>query len=97
MSGVEISLAGKVALVTGGGSGIGRAISILFARAGADVAIVDIVKERATSVADEVAALGRRSFAIEADIALKASCEEMVQDDSLEAVFVATPRSKKKR
>ena len=60
---------GKVALVTGGGQGIGRAIALRLAGDGADVAIADLDLERAKEVADEVRALGRRSSAVAADVA----------------------------
>jgi|SRR5579863_2548141 len=52
------SLAGKKAVITGGGSGIGRAISLLFARQGADVHIIEISEEQAKLVAEEIRACG---------------------------------------
>ncbi|SEM38828.1 NAD(P)-dependent dehydrogenase, short-chain alcohol dehydrogenase family [bacterium A37T11] len=51
-------LTGKTAIVTGGGSGIGKAISLLFAKQGAHVHIVDLNKEGAQPVADEIIAAG---------------------------------------
>ena len=53
-------LAGKVAVVTGGGDGIGGAISRLFASHGARVEIAEIDRERATRIADEIEAAGGR-------------------------------------
>lgn len=53
-----LSLQNKTAVITGGGSGIGRAVALLFARQGAAVHIVDIGEETARSVADEIAAAG---------------------------------------
>ena len=61
-------LAGKVAVVTGGGSGIGRGIVLAMAREGADVAIPDIQVSNADRVAAEVKALGRRALAIKTDV-----------------------------
>ena len=52
-------LAGKVAVVTGGGSGIGRGIVLAMAREGADIAIPDIQVLNAEKVAEEVKGLGR--------------------------------------
>jgi 2-deoxy-D-gluconate 3-dehydrogenase len=58
----------KVALVVGGGQGMGESITLLLARAGCDVAVLDIAPERAEGVAGAVRALGRRSAAITADV-----------------------------
>lgn len=63
-----MSIEGKVALVTGSGQGIGRAIALRLARDGADVAIVDMNEEKMQAVADEVRALGRKSTAFKADV-----------------------------
>jgi len=52
------SLQGKKAVITGGGSGIGRAISTLFAKQGADVHIVDISEENTREAFEEIAAVG---------------------------------------
>jgi len=59
---------GKIALVTGGARGIGRAIALRFARDGADVAVADQNLEGARSVAAEIEALGRKSQAIGVDV-----------------------------
>ncbi len=71
---------GKVALVTGGGSGIGRAGAIRFAQEGADVAVVDRFGDRAQAVADEIKVLGRRTLAITADVSIQADAERMVRE-----------------
>lgn len=62
------SLGGKMAVVTGGARGIGQAIALAFARAGADVAVLDLRKEDAERTAAQIRDLGRRGFAIAADV-----------------------------
>ncbi|HET8771108.1 MAG TPA: acetoin reductase [Gemmatimonadaceae bacterium] len=58
----------KVALVTGGGQGIGRSIALRLAKDGADVAIADLDEKKATAVADEIRALGRKSAVAITDV-----------------------------
>lgn len=60
-------LEGKKALVVGGGSGIGRATSLLLANVGADVAVTDLDPERAEAVRAEVAAIGVKAAAVSGD------------------------------
>ena len=62
------SLDGKIAIITGGGRGIGAACARTFAAAGADVAISSRTAEQLEVVADEVRALGRRAFVFPADV-----------------------------
>lgn len=59
---------GKVALVTGGGRGIGREIALVLAREGADIAIWDVNQADAQKTADEIAALGRKALADQVDV-----------------------------
>ncbi len=61
-------LEGKVAVVTGGGTGIGRATCIQFAKEGADVVVVSNVADQAEAVAAEVRALGREGLAYTVDV-----------------------------
>lgn len=63
-----MSIDGKVALVTGGGQGIGRAIALRLAQDGADVGIADLNEEAANTVAEEIRALGRRSVVTRTDV-----------------------------
>jgi meso-butanediol dehydrogenase/(S,S)-butanediol dehydrogenase/diacetyl reductase len=61
-------LAGRTAIVTGAGRGIGRTMAMRLAREGADVAIVDINQESADEAANEIRSLGRRSMALSVDM-----------------------------
>lgn len=76
----RIRLDGQAAFVTGAGGGIGRAIAIRLAEAGADVAIFDIIPERAEEAAERVRDLGRRALPITGDVmdagALNAGIED---------------------
>jgi 3-oxoacyl-[acyl-carrier protein] reductase len=78
------SLEGKTAIVTGGGTGIGKSIAIEFARAGADVALCSRKLEHLEPVVKTVRDLGKRSFAVAVDVRqedqVKAMVERVVQE-----------------
>ena len=81
MNGLNLSLAGKVAMITGGRRGIGKAIALGFAQAGADIAVCDRVTEDRLlmSVAEEIQKMGRRSLAIQADTSKRSDVENMAE------------------
>ncbi len=73
-------LDGKVALITGSGSGIGRATAILFAAEGAKLSIVDWADDSAQRVASEIAKAGGAAISIRADVSKAADAERMVAE-----------------
>jgi NAD(P)-dependent dehydrogenase (short-subunit alcohol dehydrogenase family) len=72
---IAIDLSGEVALVTGGGSGIGEAIATKLARAGAAVAVADLSQESAARVAGAIRASGGKALPVRMDIGDPASIE----------------------
>lgn len=71
-------LADKVAVVTGAGRGIGRAVALAYARMGADVACVSRTEENSAKAAAEVEALGRRAWAVAVDVSDTAAVDTAV-------------------
>jgi len=71
-------LANRVALVTGGGQGIGRAVALRFAGEGAKVVVIDIVAESARAVADEIKAAGGEAMAATCDVTRRDQIDALV-------------------
>lgn len=77
---MDLGLTGRVALITGGGRGIGAAIARELAREGCDVALVDLdAFEAAEAVARDIRDSGRRALALRADVTSLAAAEASVQ------------------
>jgi len=74
-----MKLDGKVAIVTGGGSGIGRATALSFAGEGANLVIADKDLSSAEKVSDEVKSLGRQALAMQIDVANRVQVNQMVE------------------
>ncbi|KAI5633991.1 enoyl-(Acyl carrier protein) reductase domain-containing protein [Phthorimaea operculella] len=75
-----MSFENKVVLVTGAGSGIGEATAILFAKKGANVAMVDKNEERLDTVASRVATIGKKPCVIYADVTKDDDVERIIKD-----------------
>jgi NAD(P)-dependent dehydrogenase (short-subunit alcohol dehydrogenase family) len=74
-----MDVAGKVAVVTGGASGIGRATALALAHAGADVVVADINDERLSEAQAEIVALGQRALAVHCDVSVDADLERLAR------------------
>ncbi len=74
-----MNLKNKIAIVTGAGQGIGKAIALRLANAGADVAIMDLNLSSAEVVAQEIEKLGREALPIQADVSLSAEVNDAIQ------------------
>jgi NAD(P)-dependent dehydrogenase (short-subunit alcohol dehydrogenase family) len=72
-------LIGKVAAITGAGRGIGAAIALGFADAGADIVVADVDNQRAEETAHKLATLGRRTLAVKTDVGVSAEVSRMFQ------------------
>lgn len=78
LSGGRNTLTGKVALVTGAASGIGRATALLFAREGAAVVIADVNQHDGEGVAEEIIGNGGHAFFEHADVTQSADCRRVI-------------------
>jgi hypothetical protein len=73
-------LQGKVAIVTGATSGIGRASAVLFAAEGAQVVVVGRNEKRGEATVDRIAQAGGQAFFVRADVSIRADCERVIAE-----------------
>lgn len=78
MSDLKVDLTGKVAVVTGGGNGIGQACAIAFAKSGATVALADLSEEALATTKEEIDALGGKCVTYVCDVTKKMQIDEMM-------------------
>ncbi len=74
----RFDLSGKVAIITGGGTGIGRAAALVLAEHGADVVLAARRTEPLESTAGEIEALGRRALTVPTDVTDPIACQQLV-------------------
>jgi len=74
-----MQLAGKVALVTGAGAGIGKATALRFAKEGAKVAVLELLPDRAQATATEIQAAGGAALGVVADVAQAEPMQQAIQ------------------
>jgi len=79
MSGVTIDHSKRVALVTGSGRGIGKQTALTFARAGADIVVVDMDLPTAEKTAKEVSSMGRKAVVFRVDVSRRPEVEDAVK------------------
>ncbi len=79
MAGIQFDLSGKVGIVTGGGRGIGRAISLGLARAGASVTVASRTQNEIEAVAGEIRGPGGKALSVVTDLTINEQIENLVQ------------------
>jgi NAD(P)-dependent dehydrogenase (short-subunit alcohol dehydrogenase family) len=79
MSELDFDMRGKVALVTGASSGIGRATALAFARGGADVVVADVLEQGGAQTAAMVEELGGRALFVKCDVSQGADVKDMMR------------------
>lgn len=75
-----MKLEGKVAVITGGARGIGKASALAMAREGADIGICDLLASEGRETVEEIEALGRRAWFTQANVAQRADCERFFDE-----------------
>jgi len=75
----DFSVEGKVAIVTGAGRGIGKAIALILAEAGADITVIARTVEQIEQTSEEIRKLGRKALAIPTDVTKEDQVKEAVQ------------------